>query len=129
MGGSSGGSSTTRKDIPEWLETASHDFIDWTKANVQDKPFVPYEGERVADFSGDQMSAFQQLRDLIAGAPNVGAEALDMVRTAGTAPAQEVATQQITPDTVKANLGDIGAYFNPHVDAMLDPALRKIQEA
>ena len=124
--------STTKQEtsnaIPAWLTEASQYAVGKAK-NLADKPFEAYGGKRVADFSPDQLNAFQQLRTLIAGAPNIGGEAIDGARRYANAGPQKITAQTVTPETIKASLGDISAYFNPNTEAALQPALRKIDEA
>ena len=119
--------STTTSSLPEWLSQAGQSAVGRAES-LADKPFESYTGERVAGFSQDQSDAFQKLRQLLAGAPKVGEAALTGAATYGSAPAQSITAQSVAPDTVKANLGDISAYFNPNTEAALQPALRKIQE-
>src|SRR5690606_35357417 len=65
--------------------------------------------------------------DLIANAPQVGAEAIGGAREYAHAPAQELTTERIVDES--GRLGAIADYFNPYVEQALQPALRKIQEA
>lgn len=122
-----GGSSktTTVQKVPEYIEQGGKDVLARATA-LADKPFEPFSGQRVADFSADQQTAFQQLRDLIAGAPQVGGEAIQGARDFAAAPAQSLSTERIVDED--GRLGAISDYMNPFVDQALQPALRKIQE-
>src|SRR5262245_50695765 len=105
----------TVTQMPAWLDSASQYAVNEAR-ELHEKPFEAYTGDRVADFSTDQLSAFQKLRDLISGAPNVGDAALTGVAQYGSAPAQHIGPQTLNPETVKANLSDMGAYFNNYTD-------------
>lgn len=116
---------TTVQKVPEYIEQGGKEVIAKSQ-QLADKPFEAYTGERVADFSADQMTAFQQLRDLIAGAPQVGGEAIQGARDFASAPAQSLTTERIVDED--GRLGAISDYMNPFVDQALQPALRAIQE-
>lgn len=117
---------TSEVKVPEYVETGGKKLIaDGIK--LSDKPFVAYTGDRVADFSPDQLTAFQKLRDLIGSAPNVSGESLEGARSYASAPSQSIGTERIVDEN--GQLGAISDYFNPHVDAALQPAIRKIMES
>jgi len=117
---------TSEVKVPEYVETGGKKLIaDGIK--LSDKPFVAYTGDRVADFSPDQLTAFQKLRDLIGSAPNVSGESLQGARSYASAPSQSIGTERIVDEN--GQLGAISDYFNPHVDAALQPAIRKIMES
>lgn len=117
---------TTKVDVPEYVEAGGQKLIN-KASGLSDKPFVAYTGDRVADFTPDQMTAFQKLRDIIGSAPNVLGESLQGARDYANAPAQKIGTERIVDEG--GQLGAISDYFNPHVDAALQPAIRKIMEA
>lgn len=123
--GNKNSKTTTVQKVPKYIEEGGKEVIAKSQA-LADKPFEAYTGQRVADFSGDQQSAFQQLRDLIAGAPQVGGEAIQGARDFAAAPAQHLTTERIVDDD--GRLGAIADYMNPFVDQALQPALRAIQE-
>ena len=113
-------STTSTSSIPAWLEGVSQKVA--TKAgDLTDKPFESYTGQRVADFSGDQMSAFQKLRDLVSGGETPAA-----IGKYTNAPAQNIGTERVVDEG--GRLGQIADYMNPHVAGALQPALAKIQE-
>ncbi len=93
---------------------------------VLNKPFEAYTGQRVADFTSDQQSAFQKLRDLISGAPQVGADAIKGAQNYAKAGPQQISTERVVDENGK--LGAISDYLNPQREAVLNPALRTIQE-
>lgn len=117
---------TTKVVLPKWLEEGSKEVIRRSQA-LADKPFEPYTGDRVAEFSGDQLTAFQRLRDLVANSPIVLPEALEGARRYAEAPARQLTTERIVDED--GRLGAIADYINPYVEHALQPALRKIQEA
>lgn len=123
--GNKNSKTTTVQKVPEYIEQGGKEVLRRSQA-LADKPFEAYTGQRVADFSGDQQSAFQQLRDLIAGAPQVGGEAIQGARDFASAPAQHLTTERIVDED--GRLGAISDYMNPFVDQALQPALRAIQE-
>lgn len=111
---------TQSAPIPTWLEDASKGLVG--KANeYADKPFEAYGGDRVADITADQSTAFQQLRDFISGGDTTKA-----ARDAMTAPAQTVGTERTVDEG--GRLGQISDYMNPYIEKALQPALAKVQE-
>lgn len=118
--------SETKTEIPQYVEDAGKLLV--SKAtDVANTDFKPYAGKRFADFSPDQLSAFQKIRDLVANSPDVGPEAQAMIKNFGKAPAQDISTERVVDET--GRLGAISDYFNPYVDNALQPAIRKIMEA
>jgi hypothetical protein len=127
MGGQTESKSSTT--YPDWVNEAG-EFLTAKGKDFANTDFTAYTGDRVADFSSDQSNAFQRLRDVIAGAPQVGPEALNMVRTAANAPAQAVSTERVVDEGGK--LGSIASYTDPYMKAADGPvqaAIRKITEA
>jgi hypothetical protein len=118
--------STSTVDIPAYVEAGGKKLVSLgTKA--ADKPFVPYTGDRVAGLNQDQTTAFQQIRNLISGAPKVLDESLAGARTYANAPAQNIETERVVDEG--GRLGAISDYFNPYTEQALQPAIRKIMEA
>lgn len=116
---------TSTNSVPGYVTDLSTSLA--SKAgDVLDKPFEAYTGDRVADFNADQQSAFQKLRDLIAGAPQVGGDAIQGAADYAKAPAQSIGTERIVDENGK--LGAIADYLNPFQENVVSPALRKIQE-
>lgn len=106
--------------IPTWLEGASKTLADKSLAQA-DKPFEAFTGDRVADLTPDQMTAFQKLRDFISSGASV-----DPIKDAMSAPAQNIGTERVVDEG--GRLGAIKDYLNPYVENALTPALNRIQE-
>lgn len=117
---------TTTQKLPQFVEDAGKLLVE-KGTEVSNKPFEGYDGQRVADFNSDQNTAFQQIRDLVGGAPGLTEEAMAGARRYASAPAQSVGTERIVDEG--GRLGAISDYMNPHVANALDPAIRKIMEA
>lgn len=117
-------STTQTQSIPEWLSGASKGLVDQAGATLS-KPFESFKGDRVAEFSGDQASAFQKLRDFVTGGGNsAGANGVRDYMTAGP---QKVSTERVVDEN--GRLGGIDSYMNPYMDRVLTPALQKIQDS
>lgn len=117
---------TSETKLPAYIDDGARDLVKKARA-LSEKPYGSYEGERVADFTADQNTAFQRIRDLISGAPQVGGEAAAGARRYASAPAQDITTERIIDET--GRLGSMNDYINPNVEAALAPALKKIMEA
>lgn len=118
--------STSKTEIPEYVEAGGKKLVD-LGVKASEKPFEAYTGDRVADLTPDQLTAFQKIRDLVSGAPQVLDESLAGARNYAAAPAQTVSTERVVDED--GRLGAISDYFNPYVEQALEPALRKIMEA
>lgn len=117
--------STTTSEVPGYVTEAGTELAS-KSSELLNKPFEAYTGDRVADFTADQQTAFQKLRDLISSAPQVGGDAIAGAQQYAAAPAQSIGTERVVDENGK--LGSIGDYLNPYQNAVIDPALRKIQE-
>lgn len=118
--------SVSKTELPDFVEAGGRKLVD-LGVKASEKPFEAYTGDRVADLNSDQLTAFQKIRNLVSGAPQVLDESLTGARNYAAAPAQDVSTERIVDEDGK--LGAISDYFNPYVDQALQPALRKIMEA
>jgi hypothetical protein len=102
--------SVTEVKMPAWMEQGGKDVM--AKANeYYAKPYQAYGGQRVADSTPDMEAAFAGLRG-VAGRPDNTAEATDMIRRGSGSAADGVAN-----------------FMNPYLEAVLGPAIRRIQEA
>lgn len=118
--------SETKTEIPQYVEDAGKLLV--SKAtDVANKEFTPYTGDRFADFTPDQLSSFQKIRDLVANSPDVGTQAIKMLTDYANNPQQMVSTERIVDEN--GRLGALSDYFNPYVDNALQPAIRKIMES
>ncbi len=112
--------STQTQSIPGWLESVSKSLAERTQQQA-DKPFEVYNGQRVADFSADQNTAFQRLRDFVSD-PSMQAP----IEKAMTSEAGTIGTERVVDES--GRLGAIADYINPFAEKALQPALAKIQE-
>jgi hypothetical protein len=115
---------TSTTTLPGFVNTAAQNTVNQV-SNLANKPFESYKGDRVADFTDDQLAAFQGIRDFVKNSTG-SQEAADGARDYASAPAQSVSTERIVDENGK--LGAIADYFNPFVEQALQPAIRKIQE-
>lgn len=78
--------STSTVDLPGWIEGPLQDLM--SRANtLSNQAYTPYEGERVAGFTGDELTAQQGIRDIQgAGSGNYdyANELLNLVARTGT---------------------------------------------
>jgi hypothetical protein len=124
------GSSTA--GLPQWLSDYTQGLV--TKANaVAGEAYQPYGGPRVADFTGDQQSAFGMTRDAAAnpiwktgfdqGQGAIG-DAMGLDPSAAAAGNLNKAGQ--------ASYDTVGNYMNPYQDQVVsrmgDMAARQLQE-
>lgn len=117
---------TSKAEIPEYVEEGGKKLVALGTAAAE-KPFEAYTGDRVAKLNPDQMTAFQKIRNLASGAPQVINESLAGARKYGNAPAQNIGTERVVDEG--GRLGAISDYFNPYTEQALQPALRKIMDA
>jgi hypothetical protein len=115
--------STQTLDVPDWVQGASQTAVTAATDNLA-KGATAYEGDRVADFSADQMGAFEKLRSFLSGNPGVGGQTVGMAQQYATAGPQEVGTERIVDQGGK--LGAISDYTNPHEDAVVQRALSDV---
>jgi hypothetical protein len=111
---------TQTTSVPGYIRKASRQLVGQA-SDLADKPFESYTGDRVADLSADQQSAFQAIRDLFAGGGGAPG-----ARGYAEAPAQNISTERVVDEGGK--LGAISDYMNPYIGQVVDTALRKIQE-
>jgi hypothetical protein len=118
---------TEKTELPGWLNQASKSLVQQAY-ELGSRAFVPYEGDRVAEFTPDQQTGFQAVRDMISGAPDVLPSALSMAQAYADAPAQQISDFGRIIDE-NGKLGAISDYMSPYISGVLDPAIRKITEA
>lgn len=101
------GATVSKTEVPAYQEQAFKDLYAAGR-QVAGLPFVPYTGPMVAGFSPDQLQAFEATRGLFG-------------ETQAFSPVSQL------QELAQAPL-DIGAYMSPYQEAVIDPALRGIQE-
>jgi hypothetical protein len=101
------GATVSKTEVPAYQEQAFKDLYAAGR-QVAGMPFVPYTGPMVAGFSPDQLQAFEATRGLFG-------------ETQAFSPVSQL------QELAQAPL-DIGAYMSPYQEAVIDPALRGIQE-
>ena len=101
------GATVSKTEVPAYQEQAFKDLYAAGR-QVAGMPFVPYTGPMVAGFSPDQLAAFEATRGLFG-------------ETQAFSPISQL------QELAQAPL-DIGAYMSPYQEAVIDPALRGIQE-
>jgi len=101
------GATVSKTEVPAYQEQAFKDLYAAGR-QVAGLPFVPYTGPMVAGFSPDQLAAFEATRGLFG-------------ETQAFSPVSQL------QELAQAPL-DIGAYMSPYQEAVIDPALRGIQE-
>lgn len=129
-------SQTSTTSNPGYVNDAAQNLVHLGE-NVGNSSYTPYTGQMVAPTTSDQNNAFQMIRNLISGAPQVGPDAIKSAQAYGSAPAQSVTAHTVNGQKVgtervvdeNGRLGKIADYMNPYTDQALNPALRKIQEA
>jgi len=84
-----------------------------------DQPFKAYDQPRIAGFTPDELAGFEAARGIAATSGALAPLTSELVRESVDA-ARGLATR--LPDT------DLSGYMSPYTQAVLDPALRDIQE-
>lgn len=108
-----------------WLASGAQFNMDYAQ-NLASTPFSPYQGERVADFSPDQLQAFGQVRDL-AGSQNpwLGAAA-GAYQQYGSTPAGSVTPASILGGNIDPSKG-IADYMDPYLGQVIDTTMGEIR--
>lgn len=107
--------SSTTSSLPEFFLPYAKDLLGKAKS-VTEQPYQAYQGERLADFSGDTNAAFDMIRqNAAAGTPGI-----DAGINAATGAAGYQASQ--IPGT------DLTPYFNPFVTNVLDVQKQRAQQ-
>jgi len=106
-GGSGGGSSSTSTKVatlPSWLQPTVESLV--SRANtLSNQSYTPYEGDRVAGFTDDQMAAFDQLRNSIGATDQTFADATGLAGELGQGLTQDQIQSFINP--YQQNVTDI----------------------
>lgn len=119
-------SSKQQEKLPEFVKEGGEFLV----GQAKELATKPYESnvQQFADFTPEQNAAFGNLRDFLSGdAQQLGQESLDLTRNYATQPGQTVTAERVVDEN--GRLGAIADYMNPYVDAALNPAIARIQEA
>jgi hypothetical protein len=109
---------TTTAQVPPDVEATRKDLMERARAFAAE-PFPLYNQPRTAGFTPDQLAGFGAARGLAGESGALGALTPDLVQEGITA-AQGLATT--LPQT------DLQPYMSPYTEAVLDPAIRDIEE-
>lgn len=123
MGGGSSQPSTqnvtNKTEIPQYLQDFSKENMAVAR-DIAARPFVPYEGQRTADFSPFQTAGFEQIGRNATGAPLSGLYDPGIRAASGN-------TSSRYGDTLAP--GDTAPWMNPFVEEALNPQLAAIDRA
>jgi hypothetical protein len=111
-------STTTTPQVPPDVAAARQDLLARARAYA-DEPFPLYNQPQTAGFTADQLAGFGTARNLAAQSGALAALTPDLIEE-GVAASRGLATT--LPET------DISAYMSPYTEAVLDPAIRDIEE-
>lgn len=115
MGGSSTPASTTQTtkiELPAWVDKASQSNYAFAQ-QIAAKPLQQYQGDTVADFTPDTLSAFDLLRK------NIGA----------TNPMRQEAAGLISKAGGGLNSLDRAAYTDPYIDEVVNKSLGALNDS
>ena len=109
---------TTTPNVPAEVEAARRDLF--TRAGAfAAQPFQPYTAQRFAEFTPDELAGFGAARNIAAASGALAPLTGELVGQ-GVAAARDLATR--LPET------DLSGYMSPYTQAVLDPAIRDIEE-
>jgi len=109
---------TTTPIVPAEVEGARRDLLSRAGAFAA-QPFQPYTAQRFAEFTPDELAGFGAARNIAATSGALAPLTSELVGE-GVAAARGLATR--LPDT------DLTGYMSPYTQAVLDPAIRDIEE-
>jgi hypothetical protein len=109
---------TSTPQVPADVAAARTDLLSRARAFAAE-PFPQYNQPRVAGFTPDQQAGFQTTRNLAAQSGALGALTPELTQ-AGIAASRGMA--RALPDV------DLSGYMSPYTEAVLDPAIRAIEE-
>ncbi len=108
---SSSSKTTTTDAIPEWLTSGSQKAVGIAE-RIADRPYTPYEGQRVADLSEGERVAGERALEFGQDYQS------DLERS------RELTEQGVTAFTD----ADMEGYMSPYISGALDPAARELRE-
>lgn len=109
---------TTTPIVPAEVEGARKDLLSRATAFAA-QPFEPYTAQRIAEFTPDELAGFGAARDVARTSGALAPLTSELVGQ-GVAAARGLATR--LPET------DLSGYMSPYTQAVLDPAIRDIEE-
>jgi hypothetical protein len=115
-------STTTTQDLPDWAKPYAQNVLSQGKAltDINQNPYQPYGGERIAGFSDLQNQAFQGAQNMApsqqlnTGTALAGASGFGSLGLAAQANPQDF--QQ-----------SVGGYMNPYMQQVLNPQLDELR--
>lgn len=126
------GKKTTENSLPDWINSAAKTNVN-SALELSQRPFTAYSGERVADLSPDQSTAFGTLRNLAATPNKYTGNIESLYSTFAGAPASTVSTSRLIDNLPSMDgsgpAGSIQDYMNPFIDATLAPTLRQLERS
>lgn len=120
IGGLFGGGSpstmtqTTERIVPEWLLGDVQDMVG-RAVTESERPYESYEGQRLAEFTPDQLNSMQAIRNLQGGTQPYMQQALDYAQQVGD---RALGTTSLTPDS-------INQFMSPYQQGVTDIAKRE----
>jgi hypothetical protein len=124
--GGSSGSTSTKVELPAWIESAGAANLGAAQNYVANTPYQAYDGQRVADRNADQNAAGDAIRgmqgqtgNLLAG---LGGQAQQLASSSNPYTAQ-----QITPQTLAGT--DLQPYMNPFTGEVEANALKSLESS
>ena len=142
MAGGGGGGHTTAtttsytSSLPEYAEPYYKSLAQRAETESM-RDYVPYEGQRIAQFGGDTQAGFQTTRNVAArgtpGADTAAQTAQGIARYQGD-PAAAAAARQGTQyqagniSTRRLDQAGIDEYMNPYISNVLDRAQKRAQD-
>jgi hypothetical protein len=108
----------TTAQLPEEVSARRKDIIDLA-GKIAAEPYTPYTQPRIAGFTEDQLAGFEAARNVAEAGGALSALTPDLTQR-GISAIQDMA--------VTLPNADISQYMSPYTEAVLDPAIRDIEE-
>ena len=113
--------STVIQELPDYIKQPAIDNLK-RAAEVTSAPYQAYEGQRIADFSQDQLDAMQNVRDMQGQQRGDIDAAMSGLRSLSNYSPQDVQARQFDSQTA-------ADYMNPYTENVLDRARQRIFDA
>lgn len=114
MGGKKKKSTTQTYKPPSWVEGAAQQAVGIGQG-IASQEYTPYEGQRVAGLSQNELMGMEMARDSVGIATPYYEEAAGLARSS-------------TQSWADLSQAERDAYMNPYIKGALDPAAREIRE-